>query len=198
MLKMPEKIKSDRIVLVRPYPVTFELATEIFEKIELSRETLRAWLSHVDLTKCPEDRYPWLMNQTQKWKKGEGFVYLIREKKTKALLGGIDLMNCDETHKVAEIGYWLSDDAVGYGYITEAVYALESMAFKNGFNRIIIRTDSKNVRSDNVPKRCGYYLECVMRSLKWSDYWQSFRDINVYSKLRTEWDAQQKNKEKGV
>ena len=192
MLNMPQKIKSERIVLVRPFPPTFELAKEIFEKIDLSRKTLRDWLAWVDGIKKAEDRLPWLVSQAQTWDKGEGFAYLIRDKKTNVLLGCIDLMDCSEKHKSAEIGYWLSDDAVGHGYITEAVHALESTAFKKGFNRIVIRNDSENIRSDNVPKRCGYYLEGVLRALKWSDYRKSFRDIKVWSKLKSEWLAGQK------
>lgn len=194
MLKMPEKIKSEHIILTRPFPVTFELANEIFEKIDSSRNTLRQWLSHIDLTKKPEDRFPWLMNQIQKWENGENFAYIIRDKKTHTLLGGIDLMHCNGEDKAAEIGYWLSNDAVGHGYVTEAVNILETTAFEKGFNRIIIRNDTQNVRSDNVPKRCGYHLEGTMRSLKWSEYWKSFRDINIWSKLKSEWKNKQKKK----
>ena len=197
MFKMPEKIEGERIVLVRPNPPTFELATEIFEKVDLSRNTLRMWLSWVDGTLRPEDRYLWLVNQVESWNRGESFAYLIRNKKTNILLGVVDLMSCNETHKSVEFGYWLSDDAVGCGYVSEAIQALESIAFKKGFNRIMIRTDSKNIRSDNVPKRCGYFLEGVLRALKWSEQWQSFRDIHVWSKLKSDWKKQQsKQKEK--
>ena len=194
MLKMPEKIKSEHIILTRPFPVTFELANEIFEKIDSSRDTLRKWLSHIDLTKKPEDRFPWLMNQIQKWAAGESFAYMIRGQKTNTLLGGIDLVHYSEEHKSAEIGYWLSNDAVGHGYVTEAVNILENIAFSQDLHRIVIRNDTKNVRSDNVPKRCGYHLEGTLRSLKWSEYWKSFRDINVWSKLKPEWEIQQKKK----
>ena len=66
MLKMPEKIESERIVLVRPNPPTIELAKEIFEKVELSRKTLRDWLPWVAGTKTPEDEYTgWLINWVQ-------------------------------------------------------------------------------------------------------------------------------------
>ena len=191
MLNMPEKIEGKRIVLLRPFPATFELAREIFEKVELSRKTLRDWLSWVDGTKRPEDRMSWLVNGAQKnWETGAGYVYLIRDKKTATLLGVIDLMDCNEKYKSAEIGYWLCDDAVGHGYMTEAVKDLETAAFKKGFNRIMIRTDTKNKRSDNVPKRCGYYLEGTLRSVKWSDRRKSFYDVNVWSKLKKEWKKQ--------
>ena len=119
--------------------------------------------------------------------KGEGYAYLVRDKKTQTFLGVVDLMDCSEKHKSAEIGYWLSDDAVGYGYMTEAIKALENTAFGKGFNRIVIRTDIKNIRSDNVPKRLGYRLEGTALELKWDERRKSFRDINVWSKLKKEW-----------
>ena len=194
MLKMPEKIASERIILLRPFPPTFELAKEIFEKVELSRKTLRDWLPWVDGTKSPEAEYTnWLINWAQQnWNEGKGFAYLIRHKKTKAVLGAIDLMDYNEKHKSAEIGYWLSDDASGCGYMTEAIHALENVAFKKGLNRIMIGSDVQNERSMNVIKRCGYHLEGVLRSNMWDDRWQSFRDTLIGSKLKSEWLAEQK------
>lgn len=194
MLNMPEKIEGERIVLVRPFPATFELAKEIFEKVELSRNTLRDWLPWVDGTKTPEDEYTnWLVNWVEKhWKEGCGFAYIIRDKKTNTLLGAIDLMEYSESDQSAQIGYWLSDDAVGHGYMTEAVRMVEKTAFELGLNRITITNDTKNTRSVNVPKRCGYHLDGVMRKDKWDKRWESFRDTNVWSKLKSEWLAEQK------
>ncbi|MBQ3696027.1 MAG: GNAT family N-acetyltransferase [Alphaproteobacteria bacterium] len=194
MLNMPEKIESERIVLLRPHPATFELAKEIFAKVELSRNTLRDWLPWVDGTKTAEDEFSgWLINWCKKhWEEGKGFAYVIRGKENNELLGAIDLMEYDETNKSALIGYWLSDDAVGHGYMTEAVRAVESQGFKLGLNRIIITNDVENIRSANVPKRCGYHLDGVMRQDRWDDRWQSFRDSNVWSKLKSEWEAEQK------
>ena len=113
------------------------------------------------------------------------------------LVGCVGLLfypNChqDWGKDSAEIGYWLSDDAVGYGYMTEAVKALETNAFKKGLNRIVIRTDAKNVRSDSVPKRCGYCLEGTLRSCRWDATHKRFTDIHIWSKLKSEWIAEQK------
>ena len=145
----------------------------------------------MDGTKRPEDRYSWLVNGAQKnWETGEGYAYLIREKKTLSLLGVIDLMDYHEKHQSAEIGYWLSDDAVGYGYMTEAVKSLEATAFNKGLNRIMIRTDRQNIRSDNIPKRCGYFLEGMFRADRWDEKHQRFADIHIWSKLKSEWIAE--------
>ena len=193
MLTMPEEINGDRIVLVRPYPATFDLAKEIFEKVTHSREVLRDWLPWVDSTKTAEDEYTnWLISWCQKrWQEGSGFAYLIRHKETQDLLGAIDLMRYIDKNKSAEIGYWLSNDATGKGYMIEAVKLLESVAFQQSVNRLVISNDTANERSINVAKRCGYHLDGVMRQEQWFERWHSFRDINVWSKLREEWLASQ-------
>ena len=190
MLHMPERIESDRIVLVRPYPPTPELANEVFQKIDLSRKTLSEWLGWVDATQKPED--VWLVNGShENWEKGCGYAYLIRDKKTNAVLGAIDLMKCNEKHKSAELGTWLSSDAVGHGYAAEALRALEKTAFEQGFNRLVICNETQNIRSVNVPKRCGYHLEGTLRSCRWNEKRQAFCDVYIWSKLKTEWEAEQ-------
>ena len=63
-----------------------------------------------------------------------------------------------------EIGYWLRSSTVGKGYITEAVEALTQAAFQHlHAERIIIRCDSRNVRSARVAERAGYTLEATLR-----------------------------------
>ena len=96
-----------------------------------------------------------------------------------------------DENKSGEIGYWLADDAVGHGYMQEAIRALESEAFKAGLNRIVIGNDTQNVRSAHVAKRCGYVLEGIMRQDAWDGYHKRFRDCNIWSKLKSEWEQEQ-------
>ena len=90
--------------------------------------------------------------------------------------------------KSGEIGYWLSNDAVGHGYMQEAIKALQAEAFKLGFNRIVIGNDTTNARSVGVAKRAGYHLDGVMRQDCWDDFHNRFRDTNVWSLLKSEWE----------
>ena len=69
---------------------------------------------------------------------------------------------------------------------------MESEAFKNGINRIIIRNDTLNTRSAHVTERCGYVLEGVMRQDCWDKYHNCLRDTNIWSKLKSEWEKEQK------
>lgn len=193
-MQLPEQIESERIILKHPIKPTFKLAEELYAIVDKSRNTLREWLPWVDKTNSVEDEFTgFLVGSCQKnWEEGCGFAYILYQKETNQPLGVVDLIHVHEKNQSAEIGFWLSDDAVGHGYMQEAVRALESEAFKNGINRIIIRNDTLNVRSAHVAERCGYVLEGVMRQDIWDDYHQHLRDTNIWSKLKSEWEKEQK------
>ena len=95
-------------------------------------------------------------------------------------------MEVNQKHKSGEIGFWLSKNARGKGYMTEAVKALEAEAFKQGLNRIVIRNDIENLPSVNVAKNAGYHLDGVMRQERFSEAKNRFRDSNIWSKLKSD------------
>lgn len=192
-MELPKKIISQRLILKYPEP-TFELAKQVYKVMDKSRNTLREWLDWVDKTNSPEDEYNgFFMIQKKHREEKSGFGYIIYHKETKKILGSVDLMNISEKKKSGEIGFWLSDDAVGHGYMLEAVIALEGRAFKEGLNRIYIRNDTKNIRSIHVAQKAKYVLDGVMRQDFWDNYHKCFRDTNVWSKLRAEWKVQQRD-----
>ena len=192
-MRLPEKIESERITLIHPIKPTFQLAEGLYAVVNKSRETLREWLPWVDKIHSVEDEFVgFLINVNQKsWIEEVGFGYLVYQKETNQILGVIDLIHVDKKNQSAEIGYWLSDDATGYGYMQESVHALENIAFKSGINRIIIRNDTQNTRSVHVAQRCGYVLEGIMRQNVWDDFHNCLRDTNIWSKLKSEWETKQ-------
>ena len=190
-MNLPEKIESERVWLVHPMVPTFALAQELYQIVDGSRETLREWLPWVDKTHSAEDEFAgFLMHISQNWKEEKGFAYLVYPKDTEKIAGVVDMIHVNETVKSSEIGYWLGNEAVGHGYMQEAVRTLESAAFQAGINRIIIRNDTKNVRSVRVAERCGYTLEGVMRQDAWDDFRHCLRDTNIWAKLKADWDKQ--------
>ena len=74
--------------------------------------------------------------------------------------------------------------------MTEAVKAIEENFFNRGFNRLTIVMDTENVPSENVAIRCGYKKEGVMREWQYNLVLQSWRDMNLYAKLKSEWEKQ--------
>lgn len=187
-MKMPEKITSARLILERPYPISFELAKEIFAAVDESRATLRLWLPWVDTTLKAEDEFSGYLNSycLDNWQKETGFPYIIRLQENNKFIGGIDLMQVNEQRKSGEIGYWLIDSAVGFGYMQEAVKCIEEKGFAIGLNRIVIKNDTKNIRSANVAIRCGYHLDGIMRQDRLNNISKQFVDTNVFSKLKSE------------
>lgn len=86
--------------------------------------------------------------------------YSIHLKETGELVGVIGLLIRDKTLPAFEIGYWLRTSCVGFGYMTEAVHALESYAFDElNAQRIVITSAEGNSKSRAVAERAGYELE---------------------------------------
>jgi len=190
-MNFPEKIETKRLLLKSLYPPTLELAKEHYEVINNSRETLREWLDWVDKTHAPEDTYQnYLLDWCQKnWESEKGYAYCIYPKSDYKIVGAIDFFNINPETKAGEIGYWLTSDVVGRGYMAEALVTFENTIFNLGFNRIVIKNDPKNLRSVHVAERAGYHLDGVMRQDAWNSYHKCLRDTNIFSKLKSEWQA---------
>lgn len=192
MIKMPEHIETKRLYLDIPTKPTFSLASEIFEEVSFSRNTLGAWFPWVEGTTLPEHTFLYLTGWCEEhYKTGVGYAYTIHSKETGKFLGMVDLMQINEGRKSAEFGYWLSDRATGNGYMTEAVRAIENVAFASDINRIIIQNDTQNTRSINVAKRCGYLLDGVMREDRIRAD-GSFRSTNIWSKIKSQWEEEKR------
>lgn len=186
-LDMPARIAAERIVLERPWPATPELAGEIFAAVESSRATLRLWLPWIDTTLRPEDELAYLAGPcAEGWERKRAFRYAIRLAATGEFAGFAALETVNERHRAGEIGYWLADAHVGHGYMRESVLALEGAAFAAGLNRLVIRNDTRNVRSVRVALATGHRLEGVLRQEHWDDVAERFVDSNVFSKLASD------------
>ncbi|MBP3547040.1 MAG: GNAT family N-acetyltransferase [Alphaproteobacteria bacterium] len=186
-MNLPEIIKGEKVTLIRPYPVTFELAKEIFEAIDSSRSSLEKWFAWTETTKSAEDSFIYLIDWCQKhWEEQSGFAYIIRENKNDEFVGMIDLVKVSKSSLKTQFGYWLKEDAQGNGYMHDAVTTLEKVCFECGFNRIEIRNNTANTRSANVAKRAGYHLDGILRQNRWDKKTQSFHDSNVWSKIKSD------------
>ncbi len=194
-IEMPQRIETERLVLAIPMPATFQLAEEFFAVVEHSRA--KPWRA-MSWLKSVEDAFlVYLINVVQKnWEAKTMFSYLIRDKEINQIVGQIDLKDINEKNFSAELGFWLAPTAVGKGYMTEAIRAVEKAGFEAGLNRIQLRNDTENARSVAVAKRCGYHLDGVLRQVKWSPSFNDFRDLNVWSKLKSEWEAEQTSEHK--
>ena len=184
-LKFKDKLNGKRISLQRNTP-TDNLAETMFETIDSNREHLRPWLPWEKLTLKVEDSMKYLVDTEEKTQKGERVDYGIYLENQ--YVGNIGFMDISKTNKSGEIGYWMSSEVAGNGYMTEAVGILERELFDSfDFNRILIKCDERNVASARVAKKCGYTHEGTLREDTWSDHFEDFRNTLIFSKLKSEY-----------
>lgn len=182
-----KNIETERLFLTFPDSLTFELAIEIYKAIEESKNELKEFLPWVWNVNSAEEEFTSLKDYAVKnWTDKKGFFYFIKDKKTGELFGSIDLMDVNVKDKSGEIGFWLKTKATGNGYMAEALKALEKEAFENGFHRIQIKNDTKNIRSVNVTRNAGYHLDGVLREGTFDEHKGVFCDLNIWSKINPE------------
>lgn len=181
MLK--EIISGKRILLKRP-DCNMDMARIIYSSINKCRGTFEPWLGWVKYTQSPDDSLRFLESVNDDWENDKHFVYAIYIKNT--FIGLISVINVAIEHKRTEIAYWLDTCYTGYGYMREAVRTIEDELFACGFNRLVIHTDVLNVKSAKVPQSLGYVHEGILRQEVWSEPNNRYRDINVFSKLKSD------------
>ncbi len=86
-----------------------------------------------------------------------------------------------------EIGYFVDKDHEGQGYVTEAVRTVLEFVFNHlQAQRVSLRCNDTNLRSQLVAERCGFTLEgCLRQDRRHAD--GSFSDSLIYGLLRGEW-----------
>lgn len=105
-----------------------------------------------------------------------------------AVIGDVILAWHSAEHRTAEIGYVLSPDHQGRGYVTEACQALLVLAFDGlGAHRVTARVDARNDGSAAVTRRLGMRQEAHLRENEWfKGGWSDELDFAI---LEAEWRA---------
>lgn len=105
-------------------------------------------------------------------------------------VGGTTLFDYSEAHRRVEIGYtWLAKSAWRTAINTECKYLLMRHAFETlELNRVQLKTDARNIRSQTAIARLGAVREGVLRAhMVMPDGW--VRDSVMFSVVAAEWPA---------
>ena len=181
----PQKLETNRLILKKVSAGDIKYSNEILAAIKESvpvQKEFCPWGKNENL----ETVEKYIKNVIKRWKKHDSFLYFIFNKKTKDFLGEVSLHSFVKWNKTAEVGYWLANSATGYGYCQEAVREIEKIAFQYGLNRLIIKTDSTNKKSNKTIQALGYHLDGVLRQDSYIWDLQIIDDTNYYSKLKSE------------
>lgn len=95
------------------------------------------------------------------WREDRAYIFLIFSRDEERLLGGISVANVRRgPAQMATLGYWLLHNAIGAGYMSEAVERICQWCFFSlGLARLEAGTLPENLRSRSVLERCGFLKE---------------------------------------
>lgn len=162
-LNLPEKIETDRLVLLR---LRYEDAEEIFYSYASKPEVTKymAFYTHQSV----RDARNFLDYVVGAWDKGTEYAFGIRLKVDNRFIGNISFMN---DNGQVQIGYVISPNYWNQGLTTEACKeVLELLKKQKDIYRIWTFIDAENVASGKVLVKSGLVEEA--RLAKW------FRFVN--------------------
>ena len=138
-----------------------------------------------------EDITKKMINYWLKKYQNNGYEWGIVLKDTNEMIG---IISADTSYKYStiEIGYSISSKYWNNGYTTEAIKEIINYLFKEvHINRIAAKHDIDNPASGRVMKKCGLTYEGTLRESK--KIKGKLGSFAVYSILKSEWIASQKN-----
>jgi ribosomal-protein-serine acetyltransferase len=158
-------------------------AADAYAVIDSERARLREWLPWVDATSSLSVERDFLRGIEAVNGAGAGLHTTIR---IAGEFSGFVGMRLDAVHRTAEVGYWLSDRAVGRGVMTRSVAAMCDLAFGPlAMHRVELLAATGNQRSRAIAERLGMSLEGVRREAE--ELATGYVDLAMYAVLAGDW-----------
>lgn len=176
---MPEFLSDSLIELHARNNHDFD--DDLWVEIDKNRTFLRQYLLWVDKTNSLEDCRAATDMFAAKWSDRSTFAYSVVLKSTGRAIGSIDIHNIDTDNHKAEIGYWLSEEQNGCGYMTKSVQLIENKSFSLGMNRLVIAVQKENLPSARVAQRNHYIYEGTLKQALYK--YGAFYDEDIYAKI---------------
>jgi RimJ/RimL family protein N-acetyltransferase len=125
---------------------------------------------------------PYTESDARAWlESGEEESFAVVDRSSGGLLGSIGVRFLGDG--IAEVGYWVANEARGRGVATRALVLVAAWVFDDhGVRRLQLRADTENAASQRVAEKAGFVREGVLRSaLELKGQW---RDVVMYSLVR--------------
>ena len=120
------------------------------------------------------------------FKNGKGIRWCILLKEEKRIIGTCGYHNWNKRHSRAEIGYELSMDSWGKGYIKEALKSVIEYGFTiMGLNRIEAVVYPKNIASLKSLINHGFKEEGILE--EYAFFRNTYQDLIMFSLLKKNW-----------
>lgn len=179
LVPLQEEHKNDLLLIALKHPQLLKYSPQAFG----SQEDLYAYISRAVGLREKKEKYP----------------FAIYSKKLKSYVGSTSFMNISDDNKRLEIGStWISPEVQGSGINKNMKFLMLSYAFDAlGYNRVELKSDSRNLQSRRAMEKIGAIYEGRLRShtLMTDGF---MRDTVYYSILAHEWQTIKATIFKGV
>ncbi|MGM1044571.1 Protein N-acetyltransferase, RimJ/RimL family [Paenibacillus uliginis N3/975] len=181
LLEFPESFETDRLLIRAPL---WGDGVAVNEAVRESAEDLRRWLPFANNIPSVEESEAFVRKARLNFQERTDLVLHLFDKQTGSFVGSSGLHRIDWEARKFEIGYWIRSSCSGRGLMTEAVNGITDYAIRElEANRVEIRVDYKNTRSQHVAERTGFSLEGIHRNWK-RDGSGELMDLMIYAKVR--------------
>ncbi len=166
--------------------VTMDDAVELFAAVDANREYLRQWLPWLDRTNNVDDETSFIASTLEEYGRGDGVLYGVRLEDN--LIGTISLNWIDWGNRGCGVGYWLSEDQTGNGYVTKSCIRLMEHCFDDlGLHRFVLEAATDNFPSRAIAENLGMRLEGITKDREW--LYDHYVDAALYAITAPEWRA---------
>ena len=185
LVDVPERLQTPRLVLRAPRPGD---GAALNAAVLDSLDALRPWMPWAQTAPTLEASEAVAREAHGKFLLRSDLVFSLwlhdGQGRETQLVGGSGLHRIDWSVPRFEIGYWCRSGHTSQGLVTEAVRALNRMAFDQlQAQRVEIRMDERNTASWRVAERAGFTLEAVLRN-EARDVAGGVRNTRVYACVR--------------
>jgi ribosomal-protein-serine acetyltransferase len=175
-------VQTPRVLLL---PIEAVEAPDLWDAIDGSRWHLERWLPWVPFNTTPQAVQRYAEACAADWDAGRAVRFVIRDARTRELLGVVGLDSCVHLHRSCELGYWLKREATGKGLMTEAAQACVDFALhRMGVHRIRCAAATDNYASLKVIARLGFRFEGIARQAEFVG--SRWLDHAVFARLATD------------
>ena len=160
-------------------------APALLEVVDVHRDALDPWLRWSSQITTEKAASAFIRAAAERERRSTGFHLGLWQDDT-TLVGGIPCWSNDQTHRVAELGYWLIPSVRGRGLAQSSMRRVADYLFTHWkVNRLELQCRVENLASRRVAEAAGGFLEGVRRQSHLVD--GAFCDHAIYSILAEEW-----------
>lgn len=175
---MKKVVETERLVMRR---FCLEDAKDLYEYAKNPNVGPEAgWVPHQSIEESKSLIAKWLKDPE---------IFAITRKCDGKVIGSIGLhQRFERAVMCRELGYVLSEDEWGKGYMSEAVKVMIDYAFEEfGIEILLVKHHHLNQRSKRVIEKAGFNYEGIMRMERRHPLTKEMLDTLCYSMTRSEW-----------